>query len=83
MKNIKFSTKDISKAHGIPLATLTYNIRKLGFDKICNKYQFTAEESNFVVSHIKKKTDSVEVIYVTRTWLIFESKLNHLTLKQL
>jgi len=83
-----FTTKDMCKSLGLKKASISYRIRKLKVkpDYITNRTGFYRENSFVKISNFNiiprvrinkpKENEFPEVIYITQTFLIIQSKIN-------
>lgn len=82
-----WNLKEISSHYGVTLSTLTYRCNRLGLKKtlINGYYEFRLNviDIDKVINFNSINRTAVEVIYVTRTIEIYESKLNHKQLSEL
>jgi len=83
-----WSLKDVAKAYGMSIENLRFRCRRLGIKPTTYNgnyvYRLNQIDIDRVVELFKRKDDVFpEIIYVTRTTEILQSKLNFLTLEQL
>jgi len=86
----RHSIKSMSQRFNIPESTLIYNCGIMGYrpERIDGKFQYALDDKQMeAVTNYKErrfeKSNVPEVIYVTRTIEIYESRMNYLNDNQL
>jgi len=76
-----YTTKEISIAYDFSIPTIRQRERKLGYKPITYKkssqYLFDKSQVNEIVNYNNKAFHLPEIIYVTQTFFIIESKMNY------
>lgn len=83
-----YTLKDINEIFNVPIRTLLNRCLKYDLRPICHngKYQYllTFKQAQKITEYsLRRKEALPEIIYVTRTTEIYQSKLNFLELNQL
>lgn len=78
---VMYTSKDISIAYNISVETIRLRARSLFIKpttyKKKSQYLFTKDEVREIVNYDKKAIKLPEVIYITRTYIIYQSKMNY------